>query len=756
VNLLEPFFGYLIVLRKHGLVVASLVALVLVGGWVYAGRQEPVFQVAATVQIKPRPSAWHGNTELWIEEDRNFIADQVYRIRTDRALAERVVARVRAGAAAGGLPAGLEGTITAADYAARAAALTPGEASGGLSVQPVEGTSYYSIGQRGREVPLLAALANAYAEEIVLLFREENLRALRTQVDDSEKQWQERRDEAGWQLAELRGAIAALQEAHPRVDFLRRENPAQDQLETLRAALGTAREDLLEREASLRTTRAVLAGAGLALAAREAETARDYVLDPPPAAKAEDDPRLAPAVQALPPVKGDEAVRESRRRIADLLEMDRSFASGSRPLLESAPERSSLRERLLRRQRDLALETEAALCAYARSLDEARLRVDRIEDRVRALEPEARAAAAALALAEKDGKKTEDLRLEIERHEGRLAETARLRRTLLEAGVGAQSLILLVREAVPGAAVQVAPDRPRILMVTAAAAFLALVGLAWLLQNFDDTVKSREDFDRLLRGIPFLGVVPALPSGETEGSPEVLTAETGTPVVESIRALRTTLLYAPDGKPLRTILLTSSGPREGKTTISANLAAIFARGGQRTLLVDGDLRRPRVHRALGVPNDVGLSSILAGSATLAEAARPSAAEPQLHVLPSGPVPPDPAELLSSDRLAALLAEAAGRYDRVIVDSPPIVSVTDPCILARHADAVLLVVAHGRTSARLVRRAREALETVGARLTGAVVNNAGTTGPFQGGGYYGYSYRHHVYGQAKEGGKGSRS
>jgi succinoglycan biosynthesis transport protein ExoP len=226
-------------------------------------------------------------------------------------------------------------------------------------------------------------------------------------------------------------------------------------------------------------------------------------------------------------------------------------------------------------------------------------------------------------------------------------------------------------------------------------------------------------------------------------------------VVESFRALRTTLQHPGSGRESRVILVTSSGPREGKTTISTNLAASFARGGGRTLLVDGDLRRPRVHHATGCGNRVGLASVLSGKVRLADAVEQNAEEPNLHVLPSGPIPPDPAELLGSPRMADLLTEARRTYDRVIIDSPPVALVTDPCILARQADSVVLVIAHGRTSAQLIRRVRESLEAVGAKVTGAVINNSTPGRGFYGESYYGHAYRYHTYGETVASGSGPR-
>jgi len=382
-----------------------------------------------------------------------------------------------------------------------------------------------------------------------------------------------------------------------------------------------------------------------------------------------------------------------------------------------------------------------------------------MEARVKDLDAVAREGAVALARMEEADRKIDDVRKEMDSYDERLAEAARLRKAVIEAGVTAQDLVRRIEDARPSSAAKVSPDFVRISAFTALAAVLLLVGLLHLLQAFDDTVKCREDFDRLVRGLPLLGVVPSI-RGTKEGEfhIEALSGATGTPVVEAFRALRTTLQHNGAGKPSKVLLVTSSAPREGKTTLSSNLAASFARGGSRTLLIDGDLRRPRVHRATDGDNGIGLSSVLSGRATLAEAVAPSTAEPNLFVLPSGPIPQDPAELLGSRRMEDLLAEARRTYDRVILDSPPVASVTDPCILARLADAVVLVIAHGRTSTQLIRRARESLEAVGVKPWGAVINNSTPGRGFYGESYYGYAYRGHTYGYGdalSPGGKGGR-
>jgi capsular exopolysaccharide synthesis family protein len=613
-------------------------------------------------------------------------------------------------------------------------------------VTPISDTSYYAIGITGPDVPVIVALANAYAEEIVALLREENLGSVRGQVESVEKEWQDRRDVCRDRVAALRGDLAAIQEANPGVDGVRRVNQALLYLDPMRRILFEARDGCEIRAEALRGAVAVLGAEGLALGsvAGEGRTAFSVV---PAAAGGNLDGLLAPDVQALPCVGADENVRRTRDQLRAQQDLDRALSSGALTLREGAPERQAARRRIAELDAALAGETAAAVCTLARSLEEDRARVARLESRVKDLDGTAREGAVALARMEEVDRRIEDARKEMDSFDARLAEAARLRKTVIEAGVTAQDLLRKIQDARASAAAKVSPDLLRISALTALAAILLLVGLVHLLQTLDDTVKCREDFDRLVRGLPLLGVVPGIPgTPEGEFRIEALRGETGTPVVESFRALRTTLQHNGAGKAAMVLLVTSSAPREGKTTLTSNLAASFARGGGRTLLVDGDLRRPRVHQATGGPNAVGLSTVLTGKATLAEAVRPSPEEPNLFVLPAGPIPSNPAELLGSRRMEEVLAEARRTYDRVLIDSPPVASVTDPCILARHADAVVLVIAHARTSIQLIRRARESLDAVGVKPWGAVINNASPGRGFYGESYYGYAYRGCTYGE----------
>ncbi len=206
---------------------------------------------------------------------------------------------------------------------------------------------------------------------------------------------------------------------------------------------------------------------------------------------------------------------------------------------------------------------------------------------------------------------------------------------------------------------------------------------------------------------------------------------------EAFRSLRTSLMLARTGKRPKFIVVTSSTPTEGKTTVSTNLAVTLAQSEARVLLIDGDLRRPNVHHRFGLNGRLGLSTVLSGGATLDEAVRNIPEVPNLDVLCSGPIPPFPTEMLSSEAMQSLLQESAAKYTHVLIDTPPILSVTDGILLARIADSVILVVRFGRSSRNIVRRSRELLVRSGAALTGTVFNSVDISAP-EYYGYYGYS------------------
>jgi capsular exopolysaccharide synthesis family protein len=268
------------------------------------------------------------------------------------------------------------------------------------------------------------------------------------------------------------------------------------------------------------------------------------------------------------------------------------------------------------------------------------------------------------------------------------------------------------------------PVKPRkllSLLLAAVAGLFAGALAAFGLDSLDDSIKSREDVARRL-GLPLLGEVPALAGRGAAAAAfdRVVAEDRKSAAAESWRSIRTALLYSTPGRTCRSILVTSARPGEGKTLNSVNLALAFAQAGHRTLLIDADLRRSRIHRVFALDNARGLTTALVEGLAARELAASTGYE-RLSVLTTGPIPPNPSEILGSDRMQELLRGACSDWDRVVIDSPPIEAVTDAAVLAPHVDAVVQVVLAGETRWQDADQARRQILAVGGRHLGAILN-----------------------------------
>ena len=220
----------------------------------------------------------------------------------------------------------------------------------------------------------------------------------------------------------------------------------------------------------------------------------------------------------------------------------------------------------------------------------------------------------------------------------------------------------------------------------------------------------------------------------TEKINELITvAEPRSAISEAYRTLRTNLDFASLDQALKTLVITSAGVGEGKSTTLANLAVVSAQAGRRVILVDADLRRPTLHQILGAKNDTGLTSMVVDEARLTAPPLQETGIPGLSLLSSGPLPPNPAELLGSRRMAEVIAALAEEADQVFFDTPPVVAVTDAAVLATRVDGVLLVIGAGKTRREYARMAVQRLQQINARLVGTVLTNVEAGGGFTG--YY---------------------
>ncbi len=296
------------------------------------------------------------------------------------------------------------------------------------------------------------------------------------------------------------------------------------------------------------------------------------------------------------------------------------------------------------------------------------------------------------------------------------------------------------------------PVKPNVAVNISLAILIGLAGgisLAIFFDYMDTTIKTREEVEQL--GIPFLGIIPSVPG--IQGDSWEMARQRylyslhhpKSAFAEFLRTIRTNITYMAraEGRGGHRLLITSAGPREGKTTTSVNLGITMASGGRRVALVDADLRRPSLHHAFGLPNERGLSDLIAGTARPEDCALETPQE-GLFVIPSGPRPPNPAEMLGSERVADILEELEGQYDVVIVDTPPVVAVTDAVVLSQKVDGVILVVKSFKVSKDLVAQAKQQLLDVDANLVGVILNDFDIQRKS-----YGYYYYYTYYGSDRD-------
>ncbi|HEV2904632.1 MAG TPA: polysaccharide biosynthesis tyrosine autokinase, partial [Pyrinomonadaceae bacterium] len=315
----------------------------------------------------------------------------------------------------------------------------------------------------------------------------------------------------------------------------------------------------------------------------------------------------------------------------------------------------------------------------------------------------------------------------------------------------------------------VGPKRAQSMALAALIALVLGIALARYLDYLDDTIHSSDDVEKCLR-LPALAVIPAIKASarlrlassmtslqlqknssnvvNNSARPELLlNADSTSPLAEAFRHLRTSILLSNAGGAPQTLLVTSSQPSEGKTTTAVNTALILKQTGAKVLVIDADMRRPRLHSVFDLDNKRGLSTILASKMGEEEILKTIVhhEESGVDVLTSGAVPPNPAELLGSESMDRLMAVLKSHYTHIVFDSPPIASFTDSVLISSLVDGVLLVVQGDRVSRTIVRRSRQVLQEVGAKIFGVVLNNVSLR-PSD---YYYYKYYGHHYYKAEE-------
>lgn len=304
-------------------------------------------------------------------------------------------------------------------------------------------------------------------------------------------------------------------------------------------------------------------------------------------------------------------------------------------------------------------------------------------------------------------------------------------------------------------AIPTGPQRNRNIIIAFIMSLGLGVGLAFLMDYLDDSIKSSDDIGKHL-GLPTLALIPhesvlgkrknqgtlAESSSGVSSTALIAIEDNRSPLAEAYRHLRTSLLFSSAGKPPQTVLVTSSQPSEGKTTTAINTAITLAQSGADVVIVDCDLRRPRLHNHFGMDNSSGLTNYLSGEKNPEKLLKSYPALSKVKVITSGPIPPNPAELLSSNEMKNLIKYLKGNFNHVIIDSPPAISFTDAAVLSTLVDGVIMVAMAGKSSIQLIRRFKQRLGAVGTRIYGVVLNGI-RPDSFEYG-YYGYGYEYSYY------------
>jgi polysaccharide biosynthesis transport protein len=695
------------IVRRRWLLVPFFVATVLVTALVTL-RQTKIYDATCTIVIdlsapkvldtEVKDVVETGSGGVWFS--REYYETQ-YKVILSRAVAQRVADKLQLGSN----PAFL-GLDEVKDPALRERLRLRADPVAilqkSLKVEPIRDSRIVRIRFESRDPEMAALLANAVAEAYIA----ENL-AVKTSTTQSASEWLEQ------QLADLEVKLA--KSGKELFDFKKQHDIVATSWEDRQGMVSqrlTAINDALTKASVQRAQ----------LEARNEAIGRLL---------ADLDGRLDEEAESVEPVATSQAIQQLKVRY---LEARSECADLKLRYLEHHPKLEACETKASLARSSLQGEIRARLLAARREYQEA----VKTQQNLRALLNDTKSDAFALNQYEREY-------VELKRaHDNNQRIYDVLIKRLKDAGVTGMlqaSNVRILDRARPGST----PVRPNVgqnLLLAIVFGLLGGVALAFAAEYLDTSITSQQQIEERL-GLTFLGIIPSIEKN-SDGTPQdlVVHARPQSVAAECLRAIRTNLLFMSPDKPLRTILVTSSGPQEGKTTTAVTLAEVMADSGNRVLLLDADMRRPRLHRVFDVTNAEGLSSLILGEGSLDSIVK-STLVPNLFVLPCGPIPPNPAELLHTEAFGTLLADLAKRFDRVIIDSPPVSVVSDAVVMSTRVDGTLMVLKAGLTSREVARQAVRSLRDVKARVFGAVLNDLDLEdqkyGQFRHYHYYQYSY-----------------
>lgn len=697
-------------------IILGTALVVLVATAAYTFRQTRIYSAAASVIIDVTAPRFldtqvqdvsdTGATNYWF--NREYFETQ-YKVIQSRAVSVRVVQKL--GLDRDAAFNGLEGVK---DPALRSQALDTADAAaklqGMIRLKPVKDSRIVMIGVEDTDAKRAALLANEVADAYI----QENL-ALKLRISESASQWLEDR------LGDLEGKSKASELAV--YDFKKQQDMLTTSLEDRQSMVS---QRLITYNQALTDVRTKIA----ALKARV-----DTIESSRKAGEAGDDAWAL----AIPAAKENPTVEELKRRF---LQQKTECSELVEKYLDQHPRLMGCQDKLRGVRADLIKELGTVAKLASVELQEANAK----ERNLAVLFDQTKAEAF-------DVNKKQ---IEFERIKRDADNNQRLHDLVLKrlkdielSGLLRTSNVRVLDSARPSMA-PVYPKPSSTLGIALIIGLLAGMALSLLLDMVDSTISSQTDVEKQL-GLAFLGFVPVVPHKSATDPREVdlyVHSQPKSAMAECCRAIRTNLLFMQPDRPLKKILISSSSPQEGKSTTVISLGIAMAQSGNRVLVIDTDMRRPRLHRAFGVSNDTGVSSIIVGETKFEDAVK-STDVPNLFVLPCGPVPPNPAELLHTVAFKQLVDSLAEKYDRILLDSPPVGAVADAAVLATQADGVLLVLRAGQTNRALAQRAVKALRDVNARIFGAILNQLDVEDPKYGEYYYAYQRYGYYYGERKD-------
>jgi len=689
-----------VVIKRRWTVLAVFVAVVTTVA-IVTFRQRPVYQGVAQLLIeKENPNILSIKEVMELDASNADYYQTQFRILQSRSLAQQVIEKL-------GLAKSPE--FAPADKPAAAAG---GPAAAGklvddflerITIEPLRTTRLVNVRARAFDPKLAALIANTLAE----LYIEQNLRQKVDTTQQAGTWLSEKAGEARRKLEQSERTLQRFNETNNVISLDERQSLLVQKLEGLGSEITKARTARIELETRSQQLAAMrTAGGGI-----EGLESMSAVI-------------ASPVIQGL---KTDLARLE-----AELADAAKIYTPKHPKIVALAAQIPPLRQRIeveinriaqsIRNEYEVALRREQNL---TETLEEQKQQVQQMNQ---------------LAITDRA------LKREVENNR-RIFDVlmSREKETGLVSGMRTNNIRIVDKAETPRDPVR--PRKARNLALGIIVGIVGALGLAFFLEYFDDTVRDPDDLERYCR-VPFLGPVPKLePKLGGERSRDLLSLQEPKSIyAEAYRAVRTSLLFSSPDNPPRIMVVTSPGPQEGKSLTSINLAVTMALTGNRVLLVDADMRKPRLHKVFDLKNAFGLSDLIGGQSEVSAALQRTQV-PGLMLMTSGQIPPNPSELLGSERMGKLLELLRGKFDRIILDCTPLIAVTDATVLASRTDGVILVIKAGATGRHILRRGIKQLEDVQARVIGAVLNRVDLKNSTY---YNSQYYTSNYYGETKSG------